>query len=311
MGLGLGTLIALIALFVSLDTTRDRSAPPPSPADNGADPALTDRGPTVLTSLDPPKRTPVADLKPGDSFWDCPECPEMVVIRAGKFMMGSPPKEEGRAQDEGPQRAVTIKAFAMAKTEATFSHWDACVEDGGCQSNKRPEDWEWGRGNRPVITVSWHDAQEYVAWLNSKVEGNLDPYRLPSEAEWEYAARARTTTAFPWGDDWDGSKANGAGSVGKTTEVGSYPANGFGLRDMHGNVWEWVEDCWHDTYKDAPIDGTAWLSSQNGNCDRRVVRGGSWGNSPPYLRSAVRSRVVPELRSNSIAFRPARTLLTP
>jgi formylglycine-generating enzyme required for sulfatase activity len=211
--------------------------------------------------------------------------PSMIAIPGGHFTMGSPPDEPGRWDDEGPQRQVSVPPFAIAETEVTFAQWDACVDDGGC-GGYWLDDEGWGRGDRPVVNVSWEDAQRYVAWLNTKLEG--EPYRLPSEAEWEYAARAGTLTRFAFGDEISSSEANFDGNIGKTTEVGSYPANAWGLFDMHGNVWEWVEDCWHDNYEAAPTDGSAWLEADGGDCSSRVRRGGSWGNTPWFLRSAYR-----------------------
>ena len=184
----------------------------------------------------------------------------MVVVPAGSFMMGSSERELGRDSDEGPQHKVTIaEPFAVGKYEVTFDEWEACVASGGCDSYK-PKDQGWGRGPRPVINVSWNDAIAYVEWLSAKVG---KPYRLPSEAEWEYAARAGTTTRYWWGDEITIENANYGRNVGKTTDVGSYPPNRWGLYDMQGNVWEWTEDCYHDSYKVAPEDGSAWM---NGDC---------------------------------------------
>ncbi len=244
----------------------------------------------------------------GESFKDCPDCPEMVVVPAGSFMMGSPESEEGRYDDEGPQRRVTIaKPFAVGKFEVTFAEWDACVADGGCQH--RPNDEGWGRGRRPVINISWQDVTlEYLPWLNRKLglSGN-EGYRLLSEAEWEYAARAGTYTRFHFGDSdsgldqhaWYVSNANS-----RTHAVGEKSANAWGLYDMHGNVREWVEDC-YGSYKDAPTDGTAYKSGEACN---RFYRGGSWHNDPRYLRAADRSRIWPEDRIYLLGFRAARTL---
>ena len=197
-------------------------------------------------------------LKPGDSFRECAkDCPEMVVVPAGEFMMGSPPGEKGRYDNEGPQHPVTIKRpFAVSKYEVTFADWDACVSVGGCPQEGRADDSGWGRGNRPVIDVSWDDAKAYVAWL-SRMTGK--PYRLLTEAEYEYAARAGTTTAYPWGDEIGENNANcnGCGRewLRQTAPVGSFAPNAFGLHDMLGNVWVWVEDCYHATYDGAPPDG--------------------------------------------------------
>jgi len=223
-------------------------------------------------------------------FKDCADCPRMVVIPAGEFTMGSSPSELGAEA----QHRVTIAApFAVSKFEITFEEWDACVMEGGC-GGYRPNDEGWGRGERPVINISWEDCQSYANWLSKKTG---KPYRLLSESEWEYAARAGTTTPFPDGDSISPNEANYDGSVDgsgpsdvnrqRTMPVGSFAANGFGLYDMHGNASEWVEDCWQDEYSTkAPTDGSAWLE---GTCNGRVVRGGSWEDSQVELRSAARS----------------------
>lgn len=260
--------------------------------------------------------------QPLESFRDGPEMPQMITLPGGEFIMGSPETEEGRDDDEGPTRLVTIAPFAIAATEVTFDQWQACVDGGGCQSNPDPSDEGWGRGTRPVINVSWDDAQEYIAWLNTQVEGS-DPYRLPTEAEWEFAARAGTTTPFAFGEtisteqaNYDGNIVFGLGWIGvfrgQTVPVEDLDAaNAWGLLHMHGNVYEWVEDCWHHTYAGAPTDGSAWLSEQDGDCSRRVLRGGSWNGNPRNLRSAYRFWEEPEVRNGAIGFRPARTLITP
>ncbi len=260
-------------------------------------------------------------LTPGSSFRDCPECPEMVVIPAGSFTMGSPPHESGRYDDEGPQHRVSVSAFAMGKYEVTFAEWAACVRDGGC-NGYRPNDSRWGRGNRPVMNVSWDDAQTYVRWLG---RGTGERYRLPSEAEWEYAARAGTATARYWRESAGSGcgYANGADLTAKEqysgltvancrdgyinmAPVGSFRANGFGLHDVLGNVREWLEDCWHGSYADAPTDGSAWITG--GSCAKRVLRGGSWIIDPRDLRSADRARNLTDFRNNYNGFRVARTL---
>lgn len=267
-------------------------------------------------------------------FKDCAECPEMVVIPPGSFTMGSP-KAEGRLNsNEGPERKVTIRrAFAMSVTAVTFDQWYECVADAGC-SSYWPDDHEWGRGKRPVINVSWDDAQAYIRWLNEKVRSTqpaaapaaapapgpavagpanpagTGPYRLPSEAEWEYAARGGTTTTYYWGDSHGVGNANcdGCGSQWdnkQTAPVGSFPPNPFGLYDMAGNVLQWVQDCYHDSYTKAPVDGSAWVGS---GCNIRMLRGGSWYNSTYYLRSANRYSNAPYFRGVNIGFRVARTL---
>jgi formylglycine-generating enzyme required for sulfatase activity/CRP-like cAMP-binding protein len=247
-------------------------------------------------------------LKPGDTFRECAGgCPEMVVVPAGDFMMGSPANEERRTDSERPQHKVTIAApFAVSKFEVTFDEWDVCVTYGDC--SPQILDNGFGRGRRPVINVSWYDAQRYVAWL-SKMTGKS--YRLLSEAEWEYAARAGTKTSYSWGDEIGRGKANclGCGSEwdGKqTAPVGSFATNAFGLHDMHGNVSEWVEDCYHANYNGAPTNGSAWAAG--GDCSSRMIRGGGWNISPVNLRSASRGRGTTFLQFNSLGFRVARTL---
>ena len=202
---------------------------------------------------------------------------------------------------EGPQRKVTIaRPFAVGKFEVTFDEWAACVADGGC--THKPSDSGWGRGRRPVIGVSWDDAQEYVAWLSRKTG---KPYRLLTEAEWEYAARATTTARYFWGDIFDPAQANN--DRRRTDEVGTYRANAWGLFDMHGNVWEWVEDCWHDTYSGAPSDGSAW-NAACADASRRVVRGGSGYDRPESLTSAYRFRAPTVYRDAFAGFRIGRTI---
>jgi formylglycine-generating enzyme required for sulfatase activity len=225
-------------------------------------------------------------LKPPESFTECAkDCPEMVVLPAGTFLMGSP-KSLGDP-DEYPQHQVTFDhPFALAKFELTFAEWDACATFGDCDPHV--DDSGWGRGQQPVINVTWDDARRYVAWL-SRMTGK--PYRLPSEAEWEYAARAGARTPFYWGEKLP-------------APVGSFSPNAFGLYDMHGNVREWVEDCYQKSYAGGPKDGTAWLA---GECHYRVVRDGSWGYPNPP-RSASRWRDTPTDRSLNTGFRVARTL---
>jgi formylglycine-generating enzyme required for sulfatase activity len=249
----------------------------------------------------------------GAVFKDCDVCPEMVVVPAGSFTMGSPPSETGRYDDEGPQHRVTIaKAFAVGKFEVTFAEWDACVAGGGCDGY-RPGDQGWGRGRRPVINVSWKDAKAYVGWLSRKTGKR---YRLLTEAEWEYAARAGTTTPFHFGAtistgqaNYDGNYVYGSGRKGeyrqRTIPVGGFASNRFGLHDVHGNVREWTEDCWNKSYSGAPSNGSAWTS---GECARRVLRGGSWYYKPRLLRSAYRNWNGAGYRSYIIGFRVARTL---
>ena len=262
----------------------------------------------------------VRRLTPGERFRDCPDCPQMVVIPAGRFRMGCVSGQDCY-DGEMPVHDVRIGApFALAAHETTFAEWDACVAGGGC-GGYRPSDQGWGRDGRPVINVSWDDAQSYVTWL-SRTTG--ESYRLPSEAEWEYAARAGSRTKYHFGnaesvlcryanhadasteyDSRNTSCSDGFGTM--TAPAGSFEANAFGLYDMHGNVWEWVEDCWNDGYAGAPGDGRAW---QSGDCTRRVLRGGSWFNPPRILRAADRNWLPTGVRNfnHGFGFRVARTL---
>ncbi|MEM6625099.1 MAG: SUMF1/EgtB/PvdO family nonheme iron enzyme [Pseudomonadota bacterium] len=267
---------------------------------------------------------------PGQVFRDAlsggGQGPEMVVIPSGRFVMGSPSSEEGRDDDEGPVRTVRIDyQFAVGKYEVTWAEWGACVADGTCDDAGPAStggDEGWGRGSRPVINVDWNDAQAYAGWLSRKTGKT---YRLLSEAEWEYAARAGTTSAYPWGNDRNGGCAysNAADitakredsnwttstcddGVGKKTAlVGRYQANAFGLHDMIGNVWEWTQDCWNASYSGGPSNGSAWTI---GECSRRVLRGGSWSHIPQSLRSANRLRGTTADRGSLVGFRVARTL---
>ena len=249
---------------------------------------------------------------PAEPFRDCDRCPLMVTVPAGTFVMGSPASEEGRYEGEGPRRLVTIDApFAVGVYEVTFDEWEACRRDGGCPGD-RPDDEDWGRGRRPVINVSWNEAQAYVRWL-SRQTGQR--YRLLSEAEWEYVARAGTETARYWGESASGQcrYANGHDPSAPcpdgyeyTAPVGSFAPNAFGLHDVLGNVLEWTEDCWNDSYAGAPTTGSAW---QSGDCSRRPLRGGSWNSSPRgLLRSAVRGGNSTGFRGVGLGFRVARTL---
>ncbi len=231
----------------------------------------------------------------------------MVVVPAGQYRMGSPTDEPGRHGNEGPMHAVTFSApFAVGRYEVTFAEWDACVAAGGC-GGYSPSDEGWGRGRRPVIHMSWNHAKAYVAWLSQRTG---QAYRLPTESEWEYVARAGTATAYSWGADIGVNRANcqRCGSEwddSRTAPVGGFPANAWGLHDMHGNVQEWTEDCWNNSYVGAPSDGSAWRS---GACAQRVNRGGSWYFDPSLLRAANRLRNTAGVRSPIIGFRVARTL---
>jgi len=225
---------------------------------------------------------------------------EMVSIPGGTFRMGD--LSGVGDDDELPVRTVTVPAFKLSKHEVTFAQWDACVADGGCNGYSL---YDIGRGNQPVIQVSWDDAHSFIRWLNSKTDGN---YRLPTEAEWEYAARAGTTKEYSWGDDIGSNRANCdndycGDSYKYIAPVGSFPANPWGLHDMHGNVWEWVQDCWNYGYEGAPTDGSAWT---DGDCGQRVFRGGSWYSYAWSSRSAYRDGGARAARHSDIGFRLAQ-----
>ncbi len=270
------------------------------------------RRPTTQPAAPPTQtssRAIAAAPKPGTLFRDidAPWCPELVVIPPGEFLMGSNEAERQWAVSQGakpewlepeqPQHRVRIAyPLAVGRYPITFEEYGRF-----CEQTRRqlPGDEEWGRGRRPVINVSWDDAKAYVEWLAAETG---QPYRLLTEAEWEYACRAGTTTRYWWGDDVSKDKANYEG--GRTSEIGSYPASPFGLYDMQGNVWEWVEDRWHGNYEGAPADGAAWLE---GNDSGRVVRGGSWIVAPWNLRAAYRGGFGTDVRYPYIGFRVART----
>jgi len=242
-------------------------------------------------------------LKPGESFRDLDTAPEMVVVPPTKefFWMGS---KDGEGSDsERPRHRVTIaKPFAVGKYPVTFAEWDAALAAGGV---KHKPETDWGRGRQPVMRVSWDDAQAYVKWLSAATG---QPYRLLSEAEWEYCCRAGTETAFSFGDkesDLDRHAWYWSNSGKQTHPVGEKAANNFGLHDMHGNVWEWCQDCWNDNYHNTPADGSARTT---GDCSRRVLRGGSWSDDPRDLRSAYRYWNTADNRDDDIGFRLARTL---
>ncbi len=235
---------------------------------------------------------------------DAPWCPEMVVIPKGEFLMGAPDNEAERRDNEGPQHRVTIGyRFALGRYPVTFDEYDHF-----CAATKReqPNDRGWGRGRRPVINVSWEEAVAYCEWLAWETGQR---YRLPSEAEWEYACRAGTTTRYSWGDAITAEKANYSESkLGKTTKVGAYVSNPWGFFDMHGNVWEWVEDVWHDSYRGAPSYGLPWRRKNEDSSGSHVIRGGSYDNASKFLRSVYRVGNRPHLKHNYVSFRVARTV---
>lgn len=252
-------------------------------------------------------------LKPAETFKSCDVCPEMVVLPPGIFQMGSPDDEAGHTSAETPVHTVHISyALAVSKFEATFAEWDACVMDGGCMH--KPRDSGWGRGAQPVINVSWDDiTSQYLPWLSRKAG---QTYRLLTEAEWEYAARSGTSGPFSTGPtittdqaNFDGTSTYAGSPKGtyrkRTLAGGAFPPNAFGLHDMHGNVWEWVQDCHSMTYAGLPADGSPAPEVQG--C-QRIMRGGSWIDSPRVLRSAARGRVPPDTRFIYRGFRVARKL---
>ena len=258
---------------------------------------------------DPPAEVRPGPAAPVSEFRDCDDCPRMVVIPAGRFRMGCVSGSDDCSNDERPVHNVDVPSFALSKYEVTFEEYDRFVSATG---HRRPEDLGWGRGDRPVITVSWNDAVAYVAWLSAETRAD---YRLPSEAEWEYAARAGTTTRYSWGRAPGRNRANCDGCESRwdkdrTAPVGSFPPNPWGLYDMHGNVSEWVQDCWHDDYRGAPDDGSAWQRSRGCGFgpDRRVSRGGSWNFNPAFMRSATRIRSAAGFRRIDRGFRVSRTL---
>jgi formylglycine-generating enzyme required for sulfatase activity len=282
------------------------------------------------------------DLLPRASFQECALCPVMVVVPEGTFAMGSPADEKPRDANEGPQHQVRIGArFALGKFEVSVGQFAAFIADTGYATGDACDVWRDGKfaerpgyswrnpgfaqsPAHPVACASWDDAKAYAAWLSRKTG---KAYRLPSEAEWEYAARAGTTTRFHFGDDISdycrygngADKAAAAGVPGAdgwtvlpcsdghpyTAPIGSFGPNAFGLYDTLGNVFEWVEDCWHDGYTGAPADGSAWTT---GDCKVRVQRGGAWGYPPDYLRTAVRGRQGQGYRYVNAGMRIARML---
>ena len=294
------------------------------------------------------KEAPRAVQRPGSVFQDCADCPRMVVIPAGQFTMGSPAAEAGRGVDEGPQRKVSIALYALGRSEVTIAEFRRFADESGYKTEAErdgraqgcsgfiyadpgaagpasPPVTSWRSpgltqaDSHPVLCVSWNDARAYAQWLSKKTGKR---YRLPTEAEWEYAARAGSVTARYWGDDpnqacrfanvadqsrfqtWGfGQKHECTDGHYYTAPAGGYSPNRFGLYDMIGNVWEWTEDCWNASYAGAPADGSAWLA---GDCEQRVCRGGSWTTVPRFARSASRHKNTADHRDNLTGFRLAR-----
>lgn len=280
------------------------SAPAPV-ADAGTEPAEATAGPLVIADQGGQPAAASQQTAPAligsngkgsaeaKTLKDCAECPELAMLPAGSFQMGSAAEEPGRYGYEGPQHEVALKSFAIGKHEVTFDEWDACVAGGGCNGFK-PADRGWGRGSRPVVGVSWHDAKAYLSWLSRKTGRS---YRLPTEAEWEYAARGGSSTAYPWGAHFDGSRM----PHNQPAPAASFAANAFGLYDMIGNAAEWVEDCYQSNYVGAPADG----SPIGGACENHTFRGGSYKSAPTDLRVANRGRNSASVRAAYMGFRVA------
>jgi formylglycine-generating enzyme required for sulfatase activity len=301
---------------------------PPKPS-GGCDGTVT----ASLSASTPCPLTAAAEraLKPKDEFRECDKCPEMVVVPSGNFTMGSPPREIDRGSDEA-QHPVTIGyPFAMGKFHVTVEQFAAFVTETGyrtgpkCETDEgngwSPKDsrsWRnpgFDQGDtHPVVCVSWNEAKAYIAWLSKKTGKG---YRLATEAEYEYAARGGTTTTFWWGSSISSSQANYDGTMryGKgaksewrkrTVPEDSFEANPFGLHQVHGNASQWLEDCWHTSYRGAPADGSAWMG---GDCSRHATRGGGWYYDPGQLRSAFRDRLDTDVRHSNVGIRVARTLV--
>jgi formylglycine-generating enzyme required for sulfatase activity len=284
------------------------------------------QSPLAATAGEPPteriarplSRNEEIALRPMDHFKECELCPEMIVVPAGQFLMGARDGEPGSTPDERPQHNVNFaQPFSVGRFPVTFSEWDACVAARGC--SYQPFDASWGRGSQPVINILWDDAKEYVAWL-SRTTGRT--YRLLSEAEREYVARAGTTTAYWWGDLFVPTQANCAlgnrelssastsdlqrhMARARTFPVQSFAPNPWGLYQVHGNVYDWVEDCWNDNYDGAPSDGSAWMS---GNCNGHVLRGGAFSRNAQTARSAARTWFGSPNRVIYMSVRVARML---
>lgn len=305
--------------FASLARTRIqqlKAAPPQAPAPAPAKPAESKPAGTQAQTKTAPKPQPA---KPPDNrirpipatgappagsvatIKDCDACPVMVALSPRPFTMGNNSSDPS----ERPAHKVDLHTpFAIGKYEVTVGQWNQCVRASVCPAmpslGNVPD-------NLPMRDVSWDEAQLYLKWLGT-VSGK--PYRLPTEAEWEYAARGGTTTRYWWGHDMKGgnSSCEGCGepwSEERPPPAGSFPANPFGLNDMNGSVWEWVQDCWHSTYKGAPADGSAWV---DGNCQARVIRGGSWRENGSYMLSTTRFRYDASVRQSQNGFRVARSL---
>lgn len=273
---------------------------------------------TASAALQAAEKTPAV----GTVFKDCADCPEMVVLPAGSFVMGTPPDETGRQPDEGPQRTVTFaRPFAISRYQVTAGELEAYLKHTGVKlksGDERPGRWceagkpSYEQGPRqPAVCIDYQEVQAYTQWLTQHTG---HPYRMLSEAEREYGARAGSTGPFPFPFDEEGDyqisqHANTYGpkdGYAYSSPVGSYPPNAFGVYDMHGNVYEWVADCWHDSYEGAPVDGSAWID--DAQCELVQIRGNDWGESPIFSRSGNRNNAYRDTRGDWIGFRVAREL---
>jgi formylglycine-generating enzyme required for sulfatase activity len=274
----------------------------------------------VLATCSLPALAAQVSDTPGTVFRDCTSaCPEMVVLPAGTFSMGTPPDEMGRQDDEGPQHPVTFdKPFAISRFQITAEEWAAYQKEAGVViadgddrpgrrcTNSKPSYTQGPR--QPAVCMSYHDAEQYAAWLSKKTG---QPYSLVSEAQREYAARGGSTGLFPFEPDANFEISKHANVYGPkdgysySSPVGSFPANAFGVYDMHGNVYEWVADCYHDSYHGAPTDGSAWTEA---GCERVSIRGNDWGEAPIFSRSGNRNNAYANNRGDWLGFRVARAL---
>jgi formylglycine-generating enzyme required for sulfatase activity len=289
---------AHVLQYVGLEAKSERGATPAAAQASEIKPPPVKEAP--IAAPVPPTAPAAIVRKAGDLFRDCESCPEMIVAPGGVFMMGSPAKEKPRFANEGPQREVTIEAFAVSRYEVTFAEWDSCLAASAC-GGYSPADHGWGRGRRPVIGISWNDAQAYVDWLNKSA--GKPAYRLLSEAQWEYLARGGGD--LPYGAAKTITRATANFGSGRSDPVGSYNANSYGVFDLAGNANEWVRDCYAPTYTGAPEDGGAVEPEK---CALRVYRGGSYKDAASALRVANRRRAAPALRDFSIGFRVAREI---
>lgn len=275
-------------------------APAERPRTETAKPSPDTATPPPKAAEAPPKDKPMPPVASGE-IRDCPQCPVLVPVKSGAFTMGSASDDPS---ERPPHRVAINEPFAIGKYEITVEQWDACAQAGACP--RISADASRSRTS-PVRDVSWDDAQLFVQWL-SKTSGKN--YRLPTEAEWEYAMRGGTSSRYWWGDQMQTGKAN-CKECGEPWQrdapvsVGSFAPNPYGLHDMNGSVWEWVSDCWHNSYKGAPADARSWDES---NCRVRVIRGGSWREGASYMPSSTRFKYDASVRHSQNGFRVVRDL---